>query len=172
MNYQVKKTCANCKNVDSFQVSKIEAAFEKYNFSREPCTQCGSASYQSMSHPRPKPDQELLDIWGCDLSLFFMSQDEDIILADPDNLTLILQAIDQKIYLKSKIDVLVSSVCIMLYDLTANQEEHTDEENLEFVDLIELLQTELKKRQNSVICAENYILDYIKKVVFPQIGLE
>ncbi len=56
--------------------------------------------------PLLKLDKQLLDIWGNNLQLTLMEQDEELLLAEVEYLPMILQAIDEKQYLPAKINTL------------------------------------------------------------------
>ena len=175
MEYNLKRTCANCKNVDLFPVSKMEATFELYNSSeiwKTKCTKCGSEKAYSLQHATPKLDKEILDIWGNDPKLFLMIQDEEVFLAEYDYFPMLLEAIDESRYLKSKIDVLVESICVLLYDYTVAPEEYSEKENKERESIAEKIRPELIKRKNRIVNAGDTIMDYIKEVVYPQIGIK
>ena len=175
MEYKLSRGCKECENVDLFGLTKIEAAFELYDSSqiwKTPCSKCGSVNCKFLGHDHPKLDQELLDIWGNSPELFLMSQDEELFLAEIDYLPMTLKAIDESKYLKRKIEVLVESVCVLLYDNSASPEEYTDNENKEREKAATLVRTELIKRKDKIIEAREAVMDYIKEIVFPQIGIE
>lgn len=174
MEYNLKRTCADCKNVDLFPVSKMEAAFELYDNStiwKTKCTKCGSDKGYSLQHAHPKLDKEILDIWGNDSKLFLMIQDEELFLAEYEYFPMILKAIDESKYLKSKIDVLVESICVLLYDYTVAPEEYSEKENKERESFAEKIRPELIKRKNRIIEAGDLVMEYIQEVVYPQIGI-
>ena len=81
MEYKLPRTCKDCKHVDSFELTKIEAAFELYDSNKvrkTPYTNCGSTNGESLGHHHPKLDKELLDMWGSDPDLFLMEQDQEL----------------------------------------------------------------------------------------------
>ncbi len=175
MKYTLDRTCKDCKNVDAFDLSKMEAAFELYNSSeiwKKPCSQCGSIHCESISQQRPKLDKELLDLWGNDTSLHLMEQDEEILLAEMEYLPLILQGIDESRYLPNKINILIEALCVLLYDNTIRYESYSDHENKERENAADLVRPELVKRKAQIFHAKDFVMDYIKHVVFPQIGIE
>lgn len=171
MKYLVKKVCKNCGHEDSFPVSKKEAAFELYNYSKNPCSVCASKHWASMTHPKPDVDQELLDMWGNDAGLFFCIQDEEFILSEGRYHKLLLNAIDHSTYLKSKIDILLYSLCCLVYDNTVGEEEYTDMENQKRKKIRNYMCAELRKRKERLADAEDHMWDYVKEVVFPLVGL-
>ncbi|WP_211236727.1 hypothetical protein [Sporocytophaga myxococcoides] len=100
-----------------------------------------------------------------------MDQDEELFLAELDYFPMLLKAIDEQAYLKRKIDILIESICVLLYDNTFQSEEYTDEENEQRQRIAEEVRPELIKRKDKIIKAEGYIRDYVKEFVFPQIGI-
>jgi len=174
MPYAVKKICADCRHVNVFPVTKVEAAFELYERLRlyeTSCPECGSLKIYSTEHPALKLDQELLDLWGRRSDYRFSPQDEAIILAEIDHLPLILATLDVKKYPREKLNTLTESICIMLYDHTANAEEYTAAENAKRSIGAELVRPELLKRKPDVRRADALIRGYVKAVVYPQLGL-
>ena len=174
MEFKLTRICKDCNNVDTFKLSKKEAAFELYDskaITNMPCSSCGSLNCDHLGRYHSKIDKELLDIWGQDINLYFLEQDEEIYLADDEYFNLLLEAIDNSKYLKSKIDILTEAICVLLYDYTANKEEYSNKENEERENIASKIRPELIKRKEKIKDSQNVIMDYIKKVVFPQIGL-
>ncbi|MBO9701372.1 MAG: hypothetical protein J7604_14275 [Sporocytophaga sp.] len=100
-----------------------------------------------------------------------MVQDEELLLAKLDYLPMTLKAIDEQKYPKHKIDILIESICVLLYDNTFQSEEYSNEENELRQRIAEEVRPELIKRKDKILEAELHIMDYIKNVVFPQIGI-
>ncbi len=174
MKYSTKRTCKDCNHIDIYPVTKIEAAFEGSNSSKiwkMPCSKCGSKNCSGVSYSIVSIDQELLDIWGKDSKLFFLSQDEELILAEIDYLPIILKAIDEGNYLKGKIEVLIEALCVLLYDNTVKRKEYSKEYIEAGEEIATMVRPELIKRKDMVFAARKRIWDYLKKGVFPQIGL-
>ncbi|QXP78667.1 MULTISPECIES: hypothetical protein [Winogradskyella] len=167
MTYKYNKTC-KCGNVDSIEVDKREAAFELkdsyvHNFA---CSKCGGKNFSSISSNKPDIDEELLSEWSKNPEYYFSSQDEDLLLAQHnENIDLYLKFIDQNEIDTGKRNVLIEALCVMIYD-KANK---SDQKSL---DIISAIATELKKRSDLVQQSESWIMDYIKKVSFPIIGIE
>ena len=82
-----------------------------------------------------------------------------------ENIDLYLKFIDQNEIDIGKRNVLIEALCVMIYD-KANK---SDQKSL---DIISTIATELKKRSELVQQSESWIMDYIKKVSFPIIGIE
>jgi len=175
MGYKLTRTCRDCKHVDFMELTKVEAAFELYDSNKiwnTPCSHCGSMNCESLGHERPKLDRELLDLWGNDPGCFLMDQDEDLLLAEFEYFPMLIQAIDESKYLESKIKVLIEAVCVLLYDNTVSSEEFTDKENEERERIAAKVRPELIKRKSRIVDAGDVVMDYIKEVVYPQIGIE
>lgn len=175
MEYKLIRTCKACKHVDSIELTKVEAAFELYKSNKvwgRPCFNCGSIHFESQGHHHPNLDKELLDIWGNDPELFLMEQDQELVLAEYNYFQILLEAIDESKYLKSKIDVLIEAICILLYDNTVSPEEYSEKENKARESIAEEVRPELIKRKNKIVDAGDAVMDYIKVVVYPQIGIE
>ncbi|AUC74924.1 hypothetical protein [Olleya sp. Bg11-27] len=167
MNYQYQRGC-ECGNIDSLEVSKIEAAFELnyLEFIKSECSKCGEKKMSFGSVNSPEIDIELLTIWSENVDYLFCPQDEELTLAQyNENLELYLEFIDNEKIDFGKKSVLIESLCVMIYD-RANK---TDKKDL---DTKNRIASELKSRENLVLLSEHYIMEYIKKVSFPIIGIE
>lgn len=174
MEYQLSRTCKDCGNIDTFPLTKVEAAFELYNSNEIwnlHCSKCASTECQSTYQNKPDIDRELLDLWGNDPTLFFMEQDEDLIIADIDNLHLILEVLDEKKYSKKKNSILIQSLCALLYDYTISPEEYSEKENEDRRKSAAKITPELIKRKTEILECDEDIMDYIKVEIYPQIGL-
>jgi hypothetical protein len=174
MEYQLSRTCKDCGNIDMFPFTKVEAAFELYNSAEIwnlACSKCSSYKCQSTYLNKPDIDKELLDLWGSDLTLFFMEQDEDLIIADIDNLHLVLKVLDEKKYLKQKNSILIQSLCALLYDYSSSPEEYSEKENEERRKNAAKIIPELIKRKKEIVEFDEDIRDYIKIEIYPKIEL-
>ena len=174
MDYKLSRACKDCKNIDFYEVTKEQAAFQLYDLKQiqdTECTICKSKSSELLGLPQVKLDIELLDKWGGDKNLCLMPQDEQLLLGNLDYFDMVLNAIDENKYLNSKIDILIEAICVLLYDNSANQEEYSEQENRERELIAQKVRPELFKRKERIIAAEDWVMDYIKKVVYPQIGI-
>ena len=161
------KTC-KCGNVNSIEVSKRDSAFElkdSFVYGLE-CEKCGKKDFSSISSSKPKVDEELLKEWAENTDLYFSSQDEDLLLAQEfDNIDLYLRFIDKENIDIGKRNTLIEALCVMIYDNAGTDEN----EKLEIVNTVS---SELKNRIELVKQADSWIMDYIKEVSFPIIGIE
>lgn len=174
-NYTYEKKCEECGNVDIYPLSKIETAFNHELNSKFPsCTNCGSNKYISSYRSFPKLDKELLDLWGVDSNLYFFEQDEEIMLAEIENLPLLLEAIDNPNYLDQKIGVLAETLCVILYDnsFPDEDEDFTEDELDERSKIVAEVLPQLIIRKELLEKHRNSIMDYIQEVAFPQIGIK
>lgn len=175
MEYKLTRTCKDCKHVDSIELTKVEAAFELYDSNKvwnTPCSNCGTTNCESLGSYHPKLDKQLLDMWGSDPELFLMEQDQELLLAEYEYFHILLKAIDESKYLKSKIDVLIEAICVLLYDNTVSPEEYSDKENRERESIAEKVRPELIKRKTRIIDAGDAVMNYVKEVVYPQIEIK
>jgi len=168
MNYQYRRAC-KCGNVDFIDATKTEAAFE-LNFDsiiENGCSKCGGKKVWSIGISNsPEIDEELLSIWSKEPEYLFCEQDQDLMLAQyKNNIDLYLKYIDDESISIGKRNVLIEALCVMIYD----RAKKTDKENL---NLINRIASELRKRERLVLEAQYWIMDYIKKVSFPIIGIE
>ncbi len=175
MEYKLTRTCKDCKNVDSFKLNKVESAFELYDSNavwNTPCSNCSSLNCESLGHHHPTLDKELLDMWGNDPELFLMEQDQELLLAEYEYFSMLLEAIDESKYLDNKIDVLIEAVCVLLYDNTVSSDEYSDKENNERVIIAKKVRPELILRKERILKAGDSVMGYIQEVVYPQIGIK
>lgn len=174
MEYNLIRICKNCKNEDVFEFTKIQAAFDLYHVDEiynKPCSKCNSLIPECMNLPFVQIDKEILDIWGNDSELYLNPQDEEIILAEMNYFPMILNSINEGKYLKRKLEILLESICIILYDNTINSDEYSYEENAKRKKNAEIIRPELIKLKDKIKESEKHIMEYIKVIVFPQIGL-
>ena len=165
MKYEYRRAC-KCGNVDLIEVTRKEAAFglkEKEIWNTK-CSKCGNTEFASISHPQPDFDKELLLEWGNNPEYFFMEQDEDLLLADEKNIDLILDVLDNHKILEQKRYVLIEALCVIIYDNSVADVKNTD--------LIDRVASELRRRKKDVLNAQDGIMDYIKTIAFPIIGVE
>jgi len=175
LKYQLIRTCKDCENEDAFEFTKIQSAFELYDSNeiwKKKCSKCNSQNCSSLHHPFVKLDKEILDIWGNDEKLFLNPQDEEIILDKKQNLKTILNSLNEEKDLKRKIGILLESLCILLYDNSVISDEYSEEENQEREKNAKKVRPELIKMRDKIIELQEHIMEYIKVVVFPQIGIK
>ena len=161
--YKYSRTCINCGDIKIFQLDKRQATFELFDGELDAkCGNCGKSTFSS-SFEKPDLDEQLFNEWATDPELHLMPQDEELLIADEKYLHLILNALDNLQLDKHKQDIMMGALCIIVYD---NSHEENDSPNLE---LKETVLTELKRRRDKLEQADEWIMDYIKELVYTQI---
>lgn len=165
MKYKIKRECSECGHIDEIEVSKREAAFELVDINTvvEPkCSQCSSTRF-IIYLQKPKLNISLLKEWASNPDLYLMEQDEDLLLAEGQYLDMILKIIDTEIIPDEKRNLLMSALCVMVYDNSDSDHRNPD------IELRARVVEELNKRSEKLLLADEWISDYIKKVVYPQL---
>ena len=167
-SYTIERTCSNCGNKERISVSKREAAFELVDIDEvigKKCKKC-SASAFSTSYQTPDLDFELLKEWATNSDLYLMPQDEELLLADEKYLENILDLLDNVSIPDQKRNLLMDALCIIVYDNSVDDNKQKDET------LKQRVIRELNKRTEKLKQADDWIMDYIKEVVYPQLQLK
>ena len=166
-NYNIERTCFNCGNKERISVSKKEAAFELVDINTvlgQKCKQCSSTTF-STTFERPDLDFELLKDWATNPALYLMPQDEELLLADEKYLENILNILDNVSILEQKRNLLMDALCVIVYENTIEDNQQKDE------NLKQQVIRELNKRIEKLKQADDWIMDYLKEVVYPQLEL-
>lgn len=108
--------CLNCGLKEERKISSLDAAFEHSRVWEAPCPNCGSTKQRGGTAEIPALSAEQLAIWAGDKGIVFYSQDEDILLARPESLNLLLQYLDDTHTLKSKRKTLLAALFVLIYD--------------------------------------------------------
>ncbi|MEZ5018016.1 MAG: hypothetical protein R2800_13240 [Flavipsychrobacter sp.] len=170
--FYVSHNCDSCNQSDCFAITKKEAAFmlvDPRKFDNIPCTVCGSKSFSSWGYSMCELDKELFLEWANDEDLFFLDQDEDLIIADEKYLDIILYLIDNRVGLESKRQILLSALCVIVYD-NITSDGSIDEVN--DLDLANRVVEELKIRKSLLLALKEWVIsDYIKDKVYPLVGI-
>ena len=165
--YTIERTCSNCGNKEQISVSKKEAAFELVDINEvieKKCKKCTESTF-STSFERPDLDFELLKEWATNSDLYLMPQDEELLLADEKYLENILNILDSVSIPDQKRYLLMDALCVIVYDNTVEDNQQKDET------LKHRVVNELNKRIEKLKQADDWIMDYIKEVVYPQLEL-
>ena len=163
--YKIERTCTVCGQREELIVTKREAAFELFDINKvlaQTCKRCSSTSFTT-AYQRPDLDFDLLKEWATNSDLYLMPQDEELLLADEQYVSMILQVLDTISIPDHKRDLLMDALCVIVYDNTSNDNSQRDEQ------LKKKVIEELNKRQDKLKLADNWIMDYIKDVVYPQL---
>lgn len=127
--FKIEKICKNCGHATHIMVSKKEAAFELVDTEEALgrfCAQCSERLIYTR-YEGPDLDKELIVAWAADPNLYFMEQDEELLLAEEKYLDLILEAIDTVPMPLHKQNVLFEALCIIVYDNSHPEAENKDE---------------------------------------------
>lgn len=165
--YKIERTCTVCGHAEKLFVTKREAAFELFDIDKaleQKCKNCSSASFTT-AYERPDLDFDLLKEWATNSDLYLMPQDEELLLAEEQYLDMILRVLDTISIPDHKRDLLMDALCVIVYDNTNKDNSQRDEQ------LKNRVIKELNKRQDKLKLADNWIADYIKDVVYPQLDL-
>jgi hypothetical protein len=114
--------------------------------------------------------RQLFETWILDPDLNVMSQDEDLIIGVGGNLDLLDEFIIREDAATGKRAMLLSAICVVLFDNIFDPADPNDESNPEFASKAETI-----LRRNIALfdlINEDVISDYIKEVVYPVIGRE
>jgi len=167
-DYYIARTCKSCGNADKFYLTKREKAFGLYDSSKiwkANCSKCCESECLSIGGHLIEIDKELIMDWGNDESLFFIQQDEDLILAEEKYLYLILDILDNHEILETKRRILVSALFVLIYDNLVNKEENN-------LNLLNRVSTELLARKELIENSSDNVMDYIRNITFPYLGIE
>ena len=160
--FEQTRTCSDCHSEETRKLEKLQAAFMQHSHWDDPCHECGGSQFSTVSLPMPKLDLEILEAWIADEDLNLMDQDEDIILASKENLELLKAFIVRDDAHADKRAMLLSALCILVYDSDESEDAQTLEDAIKFLKNNHHLFEEI---------GDGAIFGYIKKVVYPKIGL-
>lgn len=163
--YKISRTCSSCNHLEELALTKREAAFQTVDINIElgyKCKVCSSTTF-STSYEFPDLDFELIREWTLDPNLHLLEQDEELLLADGRYLDSIIQLLDTPLMFDHKRNILMDALCIIVYDNSIIEDVHHDEAlRLKVI-------SELNKRIDKLKLADNWIMEYIKEVVYPQL---
>jgi hypothetical protein len=113
-------------------------------------------------------NRELFEQWILDSDLTVLSQDEDLIIGVGENLVLLEEFLQRRDALPGKREVLLSAICVVLYDNSPDVDDPDESRSPEFA----AKAAEVLKRNINAFdeLNEDYICDYIKEIVYPVIG--
>ena len=166
--YKIERTCTVCGHAERLDVTKREAAFELFDVEKalgQVCKKCSSTSFTT-AYQRPDLDFHLLKEWATNSDLYLMPQDEELLLADEKYVDMILEVLDTISIPDNKRDLLMDSLCVIVYDNTTMDNSQVDDP------LKKGVIGELNKRQDKLRLADDCIMDYIINVVYPQLDLD
>ncbi|WP_298545666.1 hypothetical protein [uncultured Aquimarina sp.] len=164
-NYKIERTCSKCERKQSLTVTKREAAFELVDYENifgKVCSECGNDKFTT-TFQKPNLDFELLKEWSLNPELYLMEKDEELLLADELYLDMILKILDTIKIPDHKRNLLMDALCVIVYDNTNEKNQKKDET------LKNRVIAELNERKEQLKLADDWIMDYIKQVVYPQL---
>lgn len=167
--YTISRKCSDCENVDYYSVSKKEVAFLHNNsYWNKPCSKCKSIKCASLNYPIVEIDDELMTIWSKDAALFFLDQDEELILAEEEYVDLIIRYIDSDVILPSKRGVLIEALLVLIYDII------TDEDGIDKIKipLLQNIKEFLLQRRQYIHDYDYLVRGYVKEIVYPELDLK
>ncbi|MEM9981013.1 MAG: hypothetical protein AAF734_00865, partial [Bacteroidota bacterium] len=129
------------------------------------CPNCDATTFstvQTLIHL----DKAILKEWATNKDLHLTPQDEELLLADELYLNLILQALDNFPLVDQKRNILLEALCIIVYDNSLEDNSHKDEA------LKQRVIQALNERKAQLKLADDWVMGYIKAVVYPQLTLE
>ena len=115
----------------------------------------------------PALDKELITEWSQNEELYVEQQDEELILGSGQYFGLIVETLDSPSTLLDKKYVLLYALCILVYDNTVEDGPGWKPD----ISLKNRAINELNKRKNLLIQAGDWIMDYVQKVVYPQLDI-
>ncbi len=113
-----------------------------------------------------------LEKWVTDEKFYFLDQDEEIWLANGEDIEDIITMFDHCTLPKNKQNILVQALCVIVYDNTPSEDDNPVD--IEHYDnkLRERAIIELNKRMDKLEIADKVVMPYIKKVVYPQLNIQ
>lgn len=166
--YKIDRVCNKCGESNQIFVSKREAIFELYDLDvlfGNRCNNCSSDKF-IIHHNPPELDLDILKEWATNEDFYLMPQDEDLLLADKKYYKLVLQILDTISLSEYKQNVLLESLCVIVYDNSSEDNEDKD------FKLKHLIVDELNKRIDLLLKADKWIGIYIKDIVYPQLDFQ
>lgn len=171
--YTIGRVCSNCEHKERISVSKREAAFELVNIDEvvgKSCKKCSGLTF-SFFYSKVELDIELIKEWATNSDLRLMPQDEALRLADEKYLEHILTILDNVSIPDRKRNVLMQALCVMVFDNTVDDDPVEDNQHCD-QKLKQRVIRELNKRTKELKQSGDWIADYLKDVVYPQLDLQ
>ena len=110
----------------------------------------------------------MISEWAKNEALYFLSQDEDLIVGTSEYYELIIQVLAGPETLLHKKYALLSALCVIVFHNTIEGGRNRKPD----INLKQRAIEELNNRKELLIQAGDWIMDYIKKVVYPQLEVD
>ena len=165
--YTLTRIC-QCGHKENFSLTKLEAAFELFGdkYWKMPCAKCDKTKADSVSHSTPKIDAALFKVWSENKEYQFLEQDEDLMLAEMENLELLLGAFDDESFPMEKKTVVVNALYTLLFNnIILKDETYTKEELERMQNNKAVILPELQQRKDKILAYKDIVWDYIYKEV-------
>ncbi|WP_119079527.1 hypothetical protein [Chitinophaga alhagiae] len=165
--YKISRKCVDCGHEDEIGVTRSEAAFILVDIDERlgaTCKICSSTLF-SRSYETPTPDLALLKEWAEDEELHFSAYDDDLVLAEAENLNIILEVLDTMPLSDYKTAALMSALCILVYDNSSTNDAAAGQLRLRVIG-------ELNKRLDKLKLADGLSREFIKEKVYPLLDVE
>lgn len=153
VRYSFVQTCKCGYKKERF-LSKKQAAFNLLGSNYMTCIHCGEIKPQSSALSKPELDNELLQIWGTNEEYYFSEQDEDLFLADINNLDVLLEGFDNQGFLQDKKGIIASALFVLFVDNLSKKS---------------VILPELLKRKTHLLNYKKHIWGYLWKKVEPHL---
>jgi hypothetical protein len=110
-------------------------------------------------------DIDILKEWADHPELYLLDQDEDLILAEVRYVDMIVEVLDTVNTSDYKTNILMSALSVIVYENTIDEHSNYAPD----IKLKNKVIKELNKRFDKLQLANNWIMPYIKEVVYPQL---
>ena len=118
----------------------------------------------------PEITAEILEAWASDEGLSFLSEDEDLMMADAATLPLLQSMVRRSDIPTVKRGVLLSAICVLVFDNVPDWDD--DEPDCDPDVGQEALSFLVEHKALIGEIGDDGISDYLKEVVYPLIGLQ
>jgi hypothetical protein len=123
-NCRQSRVCAQCSFEQERMLEPVVAAFEHGRVWRDPCAKCGSRKFRSMTCTGVGVSPETMEVWSIDKKACFISQDEQLLLEQVENIDLLIEYLGRPATLKQKKKMLLAAVLTLLYRALAPGREN------------------------------------------------
>lgn len=181
MEFQITRTCDECKHTESRPLPEPIQSFEQFvefeecRYMHDLCPNCGGTSfeYRDEDYAEACAHPKLMEEWGQNFGTCFtpQGQDDEIKIADEIHLELIFQFVQRRDILPDKRRVLLEALLVVIHDNTIRPDNKDD--------LKEDIDLEKGKRAVEFLANKQWLFDeiddqpmwpYLKEAAYPQFG--